>query len=183
MRKMLTVAAIEKLKPGPVHREIADAGAPGLALCIQPSGARSWIVRYRRPEGRPAKLTLGTVDVMGKGTTAAPVVGGHLTLGDARVLATQVALGQDPAADKQAKRAATKAFATDTFAAAAVAFVKLEARPNTRSWQATARLLGLQPNGDELELIPNGIAKRWATRPVRSIRRHEIADVLDECKL
>jgi hypothetical protein len=50
----LSVAAIERLKPHPTKRlEIPDTGKPGLYLVIQPSGRKSWAVRYR-VRGDPA---------------------------------------------------------------------------------------------------------------------------------
>jgi hypothetical protein len=61
MSKTLTDAAVRKGKAAKDRREIADAACPGLYLVIQPSGAKSWALRYRRPEGRTAKLVLGSV--------------------------------------------------------------------------------------------------------------------------
>ena len=62
---VLTVAAVRSIGATPKRREIPDARAPGLYLVIQPkpSGAKSWALRFRRPDGRPAKLTLGPVDL------------------------------------------------------------------------------------------------------------------------
>src|SRR6516225_3565654 len=57
MTRKLTAKTIENLRPGPRRREISDGGS-GLWLVMQPSGRRSWAVRYRFA-GRPAKLTLG----------------------------------------------------------------------------------------------------------------------------
>jgi hypothetical protein len=63
-----------------------------LHLVIQPrpSGTKSWALRFRRPNGRSGKLTLGRVDLSGKETSDDPVMGGALTLGQARVLANQI---------------------------------------------------------------------------------------------
>ena len=60
-------------------------------------------MRFRRPDGRSANLTLGRVsDVEVEGE---PVMGSYLTLASARKLAAEVqrqrALGRDPAADRQ----------------------------------------------------------------------------------
>ena len=63
MAKTLTAAAVAKLKPAAVRREIADGGCPGLYLVIQPSGKKSWAMRFRRPSGKQGKLTLGGVDL------------------------------------------------------------------------------------------------------------------------
>ena len=58
MAKPLTTAAVEKLKPETIRREIADGGLPGLYLLIQPSGKKSWAVRYRHA-GKSRKATIG----------------------------------------------------------------------------------------------------------------------------
>jgi Arm DNA-binding domain len=47
MAKALTQLAIDNLKPGPARREVPDGGAQGLFLIVQPSGAKTWAVRYR----------------------------------------------------------------------------------------------------------------------------------------
>ena len=54
----LTTRLVETAKPGANRREIPDALLPGLYLVVQPSGAKSWAVRYRHV-GRPRKHTLG----------------------------------------------------------------------------------------------------------------------------
>ena len=60
----LTVASVEALKPGAVRREIADDLRRGLYLIIQPSGAKSWAVRYRFA-GKTCKHTLGQFPKIG----------------------------------------------------------------------------------------------------------------------
>ena len=42
----------------PIRTEIHDRGCPGLFLIVQPSGAKSWALRYR-VAGKSRKLTLG----------------------------------------------------------------------------------------------------------------------------
>ena len=56
----LTIRSVEPLKPGAQPRELPDSNLPGLYLVIQPSGAKSWAVRYRSNE-TPRKHTLGAV--------------------------------------------------------------------------------------------------------------------------
>jgi len=61
MAKKLTPISVENAKPNPLKRvEIPDAGQPGLYLVIQPTGKKSWAVRYRL-NGKPGKLTLNRV--------------------------------------------------------------------------------------------------------------------------
>tara|TARA_R110002051_G_scaffold189149_3_gene258518 strand:- start:2322 stop:2501 length:180 start_codon:yes stop_codon:yes gene_type:complete len=58
MAKAFTAAALEKFKPEKARREIPDGLLTGPYFIIQPSGRKSWAVRYRA-HGRPRKFTLG----------------------------------------------------------------------------------------------------------------------------
>ena len=55
----LTVPSVQKYTANAKRREIPDTKATGLYLVIQPkpSGAKSWALRFRRPDGRPAKMS------------------------------------------------------------------------------------------------------------------------------
>src|ERR1700722_9768490 len=84
----LTALEVEHAKATDRRREISDTR--GLFLIVQPSGAKSWCLRYRRKADRKArKLTLD---------------GGLLPLAEARAKAAeamrQVTAGGDPAAAK-----------------------------------------------------------------------------------
>jgi integrase len=82
----LTVKAIDALKPAAARLEIPDGAMPGLYLIVQPSGAKSWAVRYRLGQ-RTRKMTLGPLE--------------RVTLADARKAALDAldvaAEGRDPA--------------------------------------------------------------------------------------
>jgi integrase len=54
----LTVKSIEAAAPASERREIADELLPGLYLIVQPTGAKTWAVRYRL-HGRSHKHTIG----------------------------------------------------------------------------------------------------------------------------
>jgi integrase len=182
---MLTNAAVQRLKPNPdgTTREVRD-GAHGLALCIYGSGVRSWIVRFRRPGGRPAKLTLGPFSP--REHSGDPVLGAPLSLAGARRLAIdvrrQLALGLDPAAEHQATRRAAHTAAIErsrnSFGIAAVAFIRDHAQPRQRRWRETARLLGVTA---DLELEPCGLASHWASRPVAEIAAHDVYTLIEDC--
>ena len=58
MTKALTPKRIEAEKPATARKEIPDGLLPGLYLVVQPSGAKSYAVRYRHA-GAPRKLTIG----------------------------------------------------------------------------------------------------------------------------
>jgi len=179
---MLTAPAVAKLKSAEKRREIPDGSVRGLYLVIQPSGAKSWVVRYHRKGAATAKLTLGSVDTTGTELKGEPVIGGHLTLAAARQLATKVhrerALGRDPAhemrSEKRARRSAT------TFGTATRLFVEEHVRPKTRRWRETARTLGL--NSASLDPIARGLAARWRDRPLAQISGGDIYGVVDEAR-
>jgi integrase len=184
---MLTAASVIKLKPNPNRRrEIPDAGCPSLKLCIFPSGAKSWIMRFRRPDGRTAKLTLGTVNIGGE-IEVEPVIGGHLSLAAARRLAAEVhrqrALGHDPVADhlaaKQRRRTQAIEQAENSFAACARRYVEEYASRKTRKWKITARFLGLDPDG---ATIPKSLAERWSDKPVATVGGNDIHALVQEVK-
>src|SRR5262245_55034733 len=102
----LTAGAIAKMRPGAVRREIHDAGAPGLHLVIQTSGAKSWALRFRRPGGARAKLTLGPVNL--EPQVGEPRIGAPLTLAAARHLAGQLNLERAGGVDVVAVQRAEK---------------------------------------------------------------------------
>src|SRR6516162_2016281 len=57
--KVLTDFQVKNAKPKAKPYEISDGGQRGLRVAIQPSGAKSWVVRYRHPvTGKSRKLTL-----------------------------------------------------------------------------------------------------------------------------
>ena len=79
---VLTVASVKKYAAQTKRREIPDAKATGLYLVIQPkrSGAKSWALRFRRPDGRPAKMWLGRVEFTDRETEDDPVIGRGLRM-------------------------------------------------------------------------------------------------------
>ncbi len=191
MAKQLTAAAVRNHRPGKKgRREIPDGGCSGLYLVIQAAGHRSWAMRFRRPSGKPAKLTLGPVDLSGKEAESEPVLGTPLTLASARRLAAEVhrsrARGRDVVADydaaKRTQRTEHETRAANTFAAAARDFIEGHAMKKTRRWPEQARLLGLRPTKEGLEVIPRGLTERWNARPIVEIDGHDIFGVVDETR-
>jgi integrase len=55
---MLTDLQIRKIETPDQRREVPDGKITGLFLVVQPTGAKSWAVRYRA-DGKPKKFTLG----------------------------------------------------------------------------------------------------------------------------
>jgi hypothetical protein len=86
---MLTVSAIRMLRPDKERREVRDTGGQGHYLTIEPTGAKSFAMRFRRPNGRSARLVLGPVDFSTRepeGQPALEMIGTPLTLATSRAL-------------------------------------------------------------------------------------------------
>jgi integrase len=185
-----TVAAVKNYKPSGKRRFIRDGGAQSLYLVIQPSGHKSWMMRFRRPNGAPAKIVLGPLDLSGRELSGDPQVGQPLSLVAARLLAAEIhrqrALDHDPIADHKAARRRRRTEVEDravgTFGACLRRFVEEHARPGLRRWRGTVRLLGLSypKDGGEPTETKGGLAERWADRDVRAIDGHDIFGAVEE---
>jgi integrase len=158
MAKVLTDVSVRNLKPGPKRREVPDGGCRGLRLVIQPSGAKSYALRYRY-RGRMTKLTFGDV---------------ALGLAAARKLAAdalfELARGGDPAEGKRQARQAQAVALADSFRDIAERYMKLEG-VKLRSVKSRQSIL------DRLVL------PRLGDRPISAIRRSEISRLLDEVEI
>src|SRR5262245_26730831 len=123
-KRKLTELAVRKAKPERAAYLIWDSHQRGLALRVQPTGTRAWVVVYRH-HGRPRWYYLGDADAIG--------------LADARRLASrislQVAEGKDPAAERKVERGA------GTFAELAARYVEQYAKRKNRSWRHAERLV------------------------------------------
>jgi integrase len=183
----LTATAIEKLTARKTRREIPDAACPGLYLVVQPSGAKSFALRFRNQYGRHVKLTLGRLDIGGVESSTAPMIGMPLTLVAARRLAMDVhrqrVLGNDVVADRRREKLERKAGQSNIFSQAVLDFTEQYLKRNVRRWQATARLLGVTV-GDvgALMLAPKGLADRWRDRPIGEISAAHIHAIIDEVR-
>jgi Arm DNA-binding domain len=182
----LTATAVRNARPSEARRDIPDAGCPGLVLTIEPTGSKRWALRYRRPDGRSARLVLGSVYADGDAADdTPPVIGGHLTLAAARRLVAglrhEIASGRDPGAMHQVAKERHQLEGANTFGAAARDFIEQHARKRVRRWQELARLLGFEPSSP-LEIIRDGLVDRWADKPVGEIDGHDIHKLIDEVR-
>lgn len=188
MAKKLTAAAIERYRPAKERREIRDSLATGLYLCVEASGSKSWVMRFRRPDGRGARLTIGSVDFSGATFKGEPIIGTPLSLSAARQLAAMIhrsrERGEDVIADrkteKRRKRLKVEQDAANTFAAAARAFIDEHARLKNRRWRETATVLGWDYTGNEPAKVEAGLSARWSNKPVISIDEDDCFEIIDE---
>lgn len=160
--KALTVKAIEALKGSASRREIPDGGRPGLYLVVQPSGLKSWAVRYRA-KGKPRKLTLGAYPALGLAAAR-----------DAAVQALrEVSEGGDPAEAKKALKTAPKAAegrgqattVAEAFDQFLTRHVRAKRRPATvEAYEGAVR---------------SKVLPAWGDRPIAEIDRKAVRDLLD----
>jgi integrase len=195
----LTQIAVKNYRPKKVRREIPDS-TPGLYLVVQPSGRKSWALRFRRPDGRPCKMTLGPVDDATVEPSDESTEGAPLTLLQAREVANKIARERARGVDvitarkteELRKQTAAKVSASNTFGAAVHAFFvdyqtkKWQTRP--RHWRSDAATLGLRypPRSDPVavqpEIIRGGLAEAWADKPITSIDGYAVHTVVDEAR-
>jgi integrase len=156
-KKTLTDIGIQNLKPRAKRYEVPDPDARGLRVVVQPSGRKSFAVRYRNATGRARKLTLPA----------------GITLAAARKLAAdallEVAQSKDPAVIRQETRRTSRARAEDTVKRLAEQFVEQYAKRKTRknSWRATEGI------------FKNHILPKWSAHSVHEIRRRDVIDLIE----
>ena len=169
---------VESWKPAATRQEILDRD--GLYLVVQPSGVKSWALRYRRKsDGKPVKHTIGSYPL--------------ISLKDARsaaiALRAEIERGADPHGAKVVARRQT---VEDSFEAVVRRYITDLRHRQKRSWEWYARLLGLAPNGspETLDIIRDGstdqrgrrrvsLVDRWGNRRISEITDRDIIEVLD----
>jgi integrase len=156
MAKRLTAKSVENLKPGPVRREIPDAGCAGLYLVLQPSGHRSWALRYRFGS-RTAKLTLGQWPAT--------------TLAAAREAAAtakhELEKGHNPAKAKADAKVKADAAKAGTLTAVCENYLVREGKK-------------LRTLDQRVSILKRQVYPVLGGRPIGEIRRSEIARLLDQ---
>jgi integrase len=183
----LSALNVETWKPSTTRQEVLDRD--GLYFIVQPSGAKSWALRYRRKsDGKAVKHTIGSYPL--------------LSLKDARSKATalraEVERGADPHGAKIVDRR-RKAEVDDSFEAVARRYVAEYQFRHNRSWEWTARLLGFAVDTEApvaakecppLLVTKDGskdqrgrrrlsLADRWGARRIGDITDTDIIAILD----
>ena len=184
----LTVLNVENWKPAATRQEILDRD--GLYFIVQPSGVKSWALRYRRKsDGKAIKHTIGTY----------PAVTLKVARSTATELRAEIERGADPHGDKVvARRRAVEV--DESFEAVARRFIAEHQFRRNRSWEWAGRVLGLMVDRDAkaepktcppLLVVRDGsrdqrgrrrvsLADRWGARRIQDITRADITAALDE---
>jgi integrase len=174
----LTVLALKALKPRAAAYEVRDPALTGAYAQVWPSGATSYILRYRF-RGRSKKLVIGKFnpDAGGLAEVRRAAREAQNQLVQARrqnadeldpVTARRAAKAQQ-AEQACAKRAAAMP-ARDLVERLVEEFIKLYAQPHTKDWRETERILKKE------------IVGRWAGRRLSEITSAEIREALREIK-
>lgn len=157
--RALSAKSVEALKPDPAKRlEIPDAALSGLYLVVQPSGVKSWALRYRFA-GKSAKLTLGRWPLMNLAAARAA----------AAAAVDEVAHGRDPSAAKKATKAAQKEG-------------QLSERDKVRTLveQYDRRhLTGLRRGSEVRRYLDRFAVEPWGERNIQTITRRDVIELLD----
>jgi len=155
--RTLTDIAIQNLKPRAKRYEKPDPGARGLRVVVQPTGRKSFAVRYRNAAGRARKLTLPA----------------GITLAAARKLAAdallEVAQGRDPGSAKRDARRSAGVRGDDTVERLAAEFIEKHAKRHTRPSSIRATEGAFR----------NIILPAWGCRTVHEIERRDVIELLD----
>jgi integrase len=163
----LTSLNVENWKPSAARQEVLDRD--GLYFIVQPSGVKSWALRYRRKsDGKPIKHTLGGY----------PAITLKAARSAAIALRAEIERGADPHGAKIVARK-QRAEGNDTFEAAARRFVEKYQYRNNRSWEWAARLLGLAVDPDatvEPKICPPLVVVRDGSKDQRGRRRLSLVD-------
>ena len=159
--KVLTVQAVDKLKPDPlVRREIPDAGMPSLYLIIHPTGRKAWCVRYRFG-GRTRKMMLGPYPA--------------LDLPEARDRARDavriLSLGRDPGAEKieAARNVRARPADHDLIVSVVEDFLTRHVRKHNKPTTAATAT----------QILHKDVVPVWGSRKVSDITRRDVLDLLD----
>lgn len=129
MQRSLTAKQVQHVKSDPERRLEVSAGPPaGLYLVVQPSGAKSWALRYRW-HGTTRNLTLGLYPALSLAGARA----------DAEAKLEELNQGLDPAVVRAQEVKEQRL--PDSVPAVAEEWLARHVRPNARSWREIERIL------------------------------------------
>lgn len=176
-KKPLSVLEISNAKPEAKRYALPDVGHPGLRVLVYPSGAKSFVYRFRREKQAGRKNGQDVTVALG------PANGpGALSLVQARDLASEArrqrATGTDPADQKRTARKAE------------LARIEAEEQESRRKDDTVEKVLSRYytdhvdslKSGDEVRRVLNKELKGWAKRRVDSIQRRDAITLLDSVK-
>lgn len=178
--RQLTDITIAKMKPALKGRriEISDAVQPALKLRITDTGAKSWTIYFRAPDGRHRRLTLGSR----RGDFLAVAAARKA----ARAALDKIGEDRDPALEKRAARITRKLEAKRRTADKADGKWKAEHPPGTFGAVAEEFLhrhveqKGLRTSYEYTRIVKHDLLPRWGFRPAGDVAKADVLALLDE---
>src|SRR5262245_18864050 len=163
----LTALNVETWKATATRQEILVRD--GLYFIVQPSVVKSWALRYRRKsDGKAVKHTIGSY----------PATTLKAAQSAANLLRAEIERGADPHGDKIVTRRRA-AEVDDSFEAVTRRYIAEYQFRSRRSWEWTARLLGLAVD-TEAQLVPKTcpplLVLRDGSKDLRGRRRVSLVD-------
>lgn len=152
--RALTNLNVRHLKPRASQYEVFDTAMRGLAVRVSPGGTKAFVLLYRIGR-RSRRYTLGRYPVLSL-KTARERAGEALKL---------IASGRDPQAAKLLER---ERYQSRLFPATATIFIERYAKPNTKGWKETDRILRRE------------FCSRWRGMRLHDVSKQHVADVLDQ---
>jgi integrase len=164
MARQYTDIAIRNLKPADKRQEFSDA-TPGLYVVVEPSGFKSFAVRFRF-NGKPKKLSLGNISLAAARKAA----------GDALF---EVKQGRDPTDARKQLKAQRKAVEADTLAAIAEKYFAIECglRRDGENLTFNDKLRSASRRFADIERL---VLPVLGKKPISQIKRKEIVALLDD---
>jgi len=149
----LTAKQVHHMKPGETRYEVAAGPPSGLYLIVQPTGGKSWALRYRW-HGMTRKLTLGSY----------PDTSLAAARGDAEARLAELETGIDPATEKAIEKAQAD---PDTVAAVADEWLTRYVKRNLKTWREVEWLMNK-------EVLPV-----WKHKLITEVTKADVIRLLD----
>lgn len=161
----LTDRAVQAARAGAGARlELWDLRTPGLCLRVTGRGVKTWIFRYRMPDGRQPRFTIGSPPAIGlKGARDCAID-----------LQREVALGGDPATARREERKGVKE-APETFDDLAGAYFEA---CETGTWKPKGKQKKAAVIAGEKARVERHVAPALGNRPYKEIGRPDVKALL-----
>lgn len=156
-RKIITDAMVKKIKPAPAGKRVEywDAIVPGFGLRVTDAGGKSFFLRTR-VGGEQVRMSWPY-----------PVTTLEAARATAKAAPDEIERGGNPKSRVAEQAAEEKRRKADTVEEIVTVFIERYAKPKNKGWQATEQILRAN------------LVTRWGKRPVGSITKRDIIELLD----
>ena len=166
MKTLLTDRLIVSTRAETGRRiEISDTGCAGLSIRVTAQGVRTWVLRYRAPDGRHARYTLGGY----------PALGLRDARSEAGRLRDLIHHGGDPEQERREARLAARQNAMNTFGRLLAVYWEACERGE---WQPKRKVKRARTLAYEKRLAARHIEPVLSALPVPAITRLVVKDLL-----